>query len=58
MKTQKRSWVVEVKCIITKELCLDNCTKEQAFESPYDYCVQEREIDQVDYEVISVEPNE
>jgi len=54
----KKSWVVKVKCEVTKEVICSNCTEEQAHEDPFSYAEDEREIDQTDYEVVSVEPNE
>lgn len=51
------SWVVRVRCVVTKELICENCTREQAESNPYDHAANETEIEQYDYEVQSVHPN-
>ena len=51
------SWIVTVRCVVLKELVVFNCTEEEAAKSPFDHASDERELNQVDYEVLSVEPN-
>ncbi len=57
-KPKKRNWIVEVECKVRKSLELEHCTEQEARTSPWDYSVDEREIDQMDWEVTKVEPNE
>ncbi len=54
---EKKSWIVMMQCVVEKEVICDNCTKEEAKEQPWDFAVDEREVDQVDWKVTSVEPN-
>lgn len=51
------SWIVTVRCTVLKEIIVFNCTEEEAAKSPFDHASDERELNQVDYEVLSVEPN-
>lgn len=53
-----RSWIVTMRCTVVKEVICDNCTEEQATDDPWQYCVDERELDQPDWEVRDVSPNE
>ena len=59
-KQEKGSWIVRLKATVTKEVYCNDCTEEEARESPYDFASTYRnevEIDCEGYEVISVEPN-
>ena len=58
MKPKKGSWIVRMKCEVTKEVICEDCTEEQARANPFEYSSQETELDQIDYDVRSVEPNE
>lgn len=55
--SKKRSWVVQVRCLVLKELVCENCTKEDAESLPFDFAEDEREIDRLDFDVVSVEEN-
>lgn len=58
-KPVKCSWIVRMKCTVVKEVVCDDCTEEEAREHPYDHAVgDEDEVEQTDYDVISVEPND
>lgn len=54
----KQSWEVEMECIVRKIIITDKCTKEEAQNNPWDHAEDEREIMQVDWEVLSVKPND
>jgi hypothetical protein len=55
---RKGRWKVKVRCIVMKELILDNCTIEQANDCPWDFAESEEDLDQEDWEVITVEKEE
>ena len=55
---EKRSWLVRVRCVVIKEVVCEDCTREQAESLPWDHAEQETEIDQVDWEVERVTPND
>jgi hypothetical protein len=53
-----RSWVVRLKVERTVEVVCEGCTEQQARESPWDFVTgDELDIDQSDWDVVSVEPN-
>ena len=52
-----KSWIVKVECVVTKEIICDDCTRYQAETSPYSHAIDERELGQNDWKVLSVEPN-
>lgn len=54
---RKKSWIVEMMCTVRKQVIVENCTEEEANENPWDYAVDETEIDQVDWEVIGIKEN-
>ena len=45
-------------CTVTKEVFCDDCTEEEARNMPWDHATSEHEIDQGDYEVTKVYPND
>jgi hypothetical protein len=51
-------FVVRVKYTAYKDVIVDGCTEEQAQQSPFDHAVDELPGDTVDFEVISVHPND
>lgn len=54
----KKQWIVTMRCTVTKEVIVTECTEEQAKENPYDCeVIEERETDQSDFDVLSVEEN-
>jgi len=46
---------VRVRCVVTKMVYCEGCTEEEARENPFDWASDENEIDQEDWEVLSVE---
>lgn len=52
------SFVVRMRCVVIKEVVVEGCTEDQAHDDPFEYAVDETEVDQEDWEVIRVEPNE
>lgn len=57
-KPKKGSWIVRMKCVVTKEVVVDNCTESDAESNPWEFAVDETEIEQQDWDVLSVKPNE
>lgn len=55
---KKGNWIVRVKAQVTKDVYCVGCTEEQASTEPFNHAESEEEVDQQDYEVISVEPND
>ena len=51
-------FIVRMKYTATKDVIVEDCTEEQARESPFDYAVDELPGETVDYEVLDVRPNE
>ena len=56
-KAKKGSWVVQMKCTVTKTVVCEDCTEEDARTDPFEYAIDEQETSQIDYEVTSVEEN-
>lgn len=59
-KRECRTWVVQVKREIVEEICVENCTREQAEADPWAFAVphvEPVEIEGHTCKVISVEPN-
>lgn len=56
--SKKRTWIIRMKCTVTKEVITDKCTREEAEQDPWDHAEDEREIDQEDWEIKSLEPND
>lgn len=56
-KKETGSWIVTMRCTVTKEVVVDNCTREQAEEQPWDFAIDENETGQIDWDVENVEPN-
>jgi hypothetical protein len=54
---EKGSWLVRVRCTVVKEVVSANCTEEEAITDPWDHAEDERELEQVDWEVEGVTPN-
>ena len=57
-RDKKGSYIVTIECVVRKEVICENCTAEQARADPWDFAEDEHEIDQMDWNVLSVEPNE
>jgi hypothetical protein len=51
MSTQ---WIVNARCVIIKSITCEGCTEAQAHDDPFAYAIDELEIDQEDWDVISV----
>jgi hypothetical protein len=57
MNQPKQNWIVRMKCIVLKDVYVENCTEDQARSSPFEFASEEQEVDMSDWEVKSVEPN-
>jgi hypothetical protein len=58
-KEKRGSWIVTMRCVITKEVYLEDCTEEQAGSIDcWDHAVDENEVDQIDWEIQSVKAND
>ena len=58
MKSKKRNWIVRMECKVIKDVYVSDCSEEEARTNPFAHSTNEREVDQLDWEVRSVEPNE
>jgi len=58
MKSKKGDWIVKLKCKTEREVYCNGCTEDQAGSDPYAYSVGEVETNLIDWEVISVKPND
>jgi hypothetical protein len=56
-RKDKGSWIVTMRCTVTKEVVCENCTEEEARDNPFEHAVSEEEMGQEDWEVTHVEPN-
>lgn len=56
--TKTGKWIVRCKCEVIKEVYVSNCTEEEAHTDPFKYSTDEAEVDLLDWEVKSVEPND
>jgi hypothetical protein len=54
---KKSSWIVKMECTVIKEVICDDCTREDAENNPWDYAIDETEIEQTGYDVLSVKEN-
>lgn len=58
MKPKKQDWIVRMKREVITDVYVQNCTEDEARNDPWSYVSDEKEIDQRDWEVLSVEPND
>ncbi len=56
-KPKITSWIVKMKCTVTKEVICDSCTEQEATDEPFSHSVDERETGMEDWEVTDIEPN-
>jgi hypothetical protein len=49
-----KTFTVDMICKVRKSVTCECENKEQAQNNPWEYAVDEREIDQIDYEVVNV----
>lgn len=52
------SWIVTMVCTVRKQVICEDCTEEQAVEAPFDFAEDEVELEQIDWEVLEVKPND
>jgi len=57
-KEGKGSWIVTIHATVTKKVVCENCTEAQARNDPFEFAVDENEVEQDDWEIVRVEPNE
>jgi hypothetical protein len=55
-KKKKQSWSVTMQCTVRKLVTVENCTREEAEERPFEFAVDEIEVEQIDWEVLKVDP--
>jgi hypothetical protein len=53
--SEKKNWSVHIRCVVDKDVQLVGCTKEQAYNKPWEYATDELETDMLDWEVLSIE---
>ena len=54
-KKGKKDWTAIMRCTVTKQVHLSNCTEEEAEKDPWDYADDEAETEQIDWEIVSIE---
>jgi len=55
----KKSWIVRMKRTVVTEFVVTGGSEDQVRDDPFNFDVgEDTEIEQTDYEVLSVEPNE
>ena len=55
----KGSWIVRMKCVVLKDVYVADCTEDEARNNPFDQDVEDEiEVEQTDWDVQSVEPND
>ncbi len=57
-KEETGDFVVLMRCVVTKAVCVSGCNKEQAEDDPWKYAGQADELEMTDWRVLSVEPND
>ncbi len=53
----KVNWVVRIRATVLKDVYCTGCTEAEAREQPYEHVEDEEEVDQEDFEVLSVKPD-
>lgn len=48
-------FVVHMTCKVRKVVICEGCTLEQVQQSPFEFAVDEQEIDQIDWEITGIE---
>jgi hypothetical protein len=56
--SKKGSFIVKMTCTVVKEVAVEDCTEEEARDNPFDFCVDEQEVEMIDFEVDDVVSNE
>jgi hypothetical protein len=56
-KDKNGSWIVIVNVTSKKEIICENCTEQQATDNPYNYMVEERDIETLNVDVCEVSKN-
>lgn len=54
---EKKKWVVTMRCVVTKDVCVGPCTEEEATTNPWDHAEDEQEVSQEDWEVKTIREN-
>jgi hypothetical protein len=49
-----KSFIVRMRCKVLKDVVCEGCTEKQARNDPFEYAIDEVEVEQEDWEVISV----
>lgn len=56
-KEERKSWIVKVKCEVTKEVVTKDCTREEAEEDLWAYSIDEREVSMANYDILNIQEN-
>lgn len=57
-KSKKGNWIVTMRCVITKEVYITDCTEDEARANPWEHAQDEHEVDQIDWDILSVKAEE
>lgn len=55
--SKNKNWEVTMQCTVRKLVYCENCTREEAEKDTWEYATDEREIEQIDWEVESITEN-
>ncbi len=58
MENDPPVWIVTVRCTVMKRIACTDCTAEEAYDDPFEYAVEEEDLELVDWEVKSVKEEE
>jgi hypothetical protein len=50
-----RQVILTLRCVVTKVVACEGCTPEEAIEAPWEYAVDENEVEQADWLVVKAE---
>ncbi len=48
-------YIVKLRCVVTKQVTYDGCTEDEAEKDPFEFAVDEVEVDQHDWQVIDIQ---
>jgi hypothetical protein len=58
VKRKVGNFTVRMRCVVEKEVECHECTEEEARQIPWDFAQDEREVQQMDWEVLDVRSSE
>lgn len=56
-RKKRGSWIVRMRCVVVKDVVVEDCTEEEARTQPWDHAESETEVEQIDWQVQKVTKN-